>query len=815
MSTATQTELRCYHCGQPTPANAPQADGHRFCCEGCQTVYRLLQSSGLCAYYSYETTPGTADARTADRLPELAYLDDETLSRQLLSYRSAEVSVVELKVPGMHCLSCLWLLEQLGRLHPGVRQSEVNLGQRTVRIRFTKAQLSLRGLVELLHRIGYPPVLEAPGTAQGPNPTTAQRRLVGQIGLAGFALGNTMLLALPDYLEVGAVGPSLQLAFNLVSFLLSGLVLYASRDYFRQSYYTLRLGRFAIEQPLVVGIVALWGRSVYEVATQTGAGYFDSLAGLVFFLLVGKWLQQRTFDRLQFERDFRSYFPLGVTALTPAGERTMALGVVKPGDRLVLRGGELVPTDSFLLSPEATFDYSFLTGEATPVLRTQGDLLYAGGRLLAGRVELLAEAQASTSRLARLWERPTTPEATESGYTPTVNRLARYFTLGVLAASAATLAYWLPRDPSTGWLATTGLLIIACPCALAFAAPFALGTLQARFGATGFFLRSSRVVEGLAHATDLVFDKTGTLTDPEGASAEFVPAHGPLTETEAATTQALAATSAHPLSRAVAGTHPLRLTLTDLEELPGSGLSGYHLGVEYRLGQRDYVAPCTCQQKCKAVTALADAPAETRIHLSIGGKYRGYYRLTAQYLPGVFEALTQLAQAGYALHLLSGDGPADRAKLAPYFAADRLRFEQRPEDKLAYIEALKAQGKHVAYLGDGLNDGAALTAAHTGVAITGDTALFTPASKGILLRGQLTQLGRYLRLSRAGVQAVRITFGVSLVYNLIGASFAVQGLLSPVIAAVLMPAISIGSMALATGLAHLALGREPITPPTP
>lgn len=809
-----KTQTTCYHCGQPVGATGVHDGEHSFCCEGCHTVYNLLEKSGLCAYYNYADTPGTQEARQANRIPELAYLEDPQLARQLVDYADETLGVVTFKIPGIHCTSCLWLLEQLHNLDDRVLASEVNLSEKTVHIRFRWDTLGLRGLVELLHRIGYPPILETTAKdTESARRSPAARRLVSQIGMAGFALGNIMLLAFPDYLEPGTVEGNLQRAFSWVSLGLSLLAVYAARDYFIRARQGITMARFAIEQPLALGITAMLGVSSYEIATTTGTGYLDSLAGLVFFLLVGKWLQQRTFDRLQFDRDYRSLFPLGVTAILDSGEeKTVALQSVVPGRRLVLRSGELVPVDAHLLSEEATFDYSFLTGESTPVTRTAGELLYAGGRVLSGRTEILSATEASASRLARLWDQPKhdkTQQATD--YTQTVNQLAQIFTAVVVTLAIGTLAYWLPRNPSIAWLASTGLLIIACPCALSFAAPFAFGTLQQWLGSKGIFLRRSAVVEALARTTDIVVDKTGTLTEPELTSASFVPAHGELTQTEATVAASLASQSAHPLSRAIAHSLQTAIPLQNFEETTGKGLAAHYQGIEYRLGHKNFVAPCRCENKCKALKAIEQEPDETRVHLSIDGKYRGYYRLHASYLPGIEKALQQLAEAGYVLHLLSGDGPGDRARLEPFFPKGNLHFGQTPEDKLAYIKALQAAGKRVAYFGDGLNDAAALAQSEVGIAVTGSTALFTPASDAILLRTEMTQLPRYMRLSQQAISVVKTTFSISLIYNVIGATFAVQGLLAPVLAAILMPLISIGSMAIATGLMRLMINRSDVS----
>ncbi len=797
----------CYHCGDPAGDNPVSKADKAFCCSGCLTVYEILAENNLCRYYELENHPGRKLPRDKQVKVNFNFLDDEEQARRVVQFTDGKVGVARFTVPAIHCSSCIWLLENLHKLCGGIQQVEVNFPRREVTIRFDWKQLGLKGVVEALHKIGYPPLLQWDAVNRGIDADAAARkRLLGQLGVAGFCLGNIMLLSFPEYLQPGGVALAFRQLFAYTSLLLSfPLLFFAAYDYLLGAWNGIKGRFFTIDQPLALGMLTMFFRSCYEILSGEGAGYLDSLSGLIFFLLVGKFLQQLTFRHLVFDRDYRAYFPMAVTILSnePSGnqiEKNVPINQVKVGSKLIVKQGEVVPTDSILHSVNAAIDYSFITGESKPVTVIRGELVYAGGRQLGGRAEYIAQKAATHSTLTQLWNHPAFKKK-EAAYTQLVNQLSKYFTAFAIAIAVGSFVYWQATDVARAWHAFTAVLIIACPCALAFAAPFAYGHITRVLGRHSFFLKNALVVEKLAALDTLVFDKTGTLTGTGnraldlGISLNFA---RPLTATELAKVSTLAAQSAHPISRTLANALPgSHLNVLHFQEELGRGVSATIEGQTIRLGSAAY-----CE--ASAPDAIVPSGQSLTVHLNIDGAYRGCFKLPQIYREGMAEMLQKLRLMGYKLSLLSGDKNHHGSELTGCFASAEMHYEHSPASKLTFMESMQHQGYTAAMVGDGLNDAGALQAAHVGIAVNNEAGLFTPASDAIIGADSLNRLPKFLRLARLGKAVVWVCFAVSLIYNVTGVWFAVQGLLSPVIAAILMPFSSIGTIALASGMAYIA-----------
>jgi len=799
------THLACAHCGDTCPTEPLLLAERPFCCAGCRTVYELLDANNLCTYYRLGEQPGlkVQDVELPGRFD---YLDSETVQAQLLSFRSAEWARLTLHVPQMHCTSCIWLLENLPRLNPGIVEARVQFLRKEITISYRLADTSLKAVVQLLASVGYEPQITL--AELGAQPHRAGRLLYYQLGLAAFAFGNVMLLALPEYFSfVEDLQGEFGQFFGYLSLALAvPVLLFSARAFFRSAWQSLRQRYINLDFPISLGLLSLFGVSTFEVLTGSGPGYFDSFTGLVFFLLIGKWVQQHTYDALRFDRDFTSYFPVAVTRLTPEGEQSISVKELKKGHRIRVRHQEVIPADAVLLRGAGQIDYSFVSGESAPVARTSGELVYAGGRQLGEAVELEVVREVSQGYLTQLWNNPAfTKEETHATLESYANRVGRYFVAVTLLLAVGTLVYWGPRDTVTMWRAFTSVLIIACPCALSLATPFALGAALRVLGRHKLYLKNSAVIETLARADTIVFDKTGTLTDTAQAEVHY---HGrlllPLEKQLIATA---AAQSTHPLSQRLArelGGAPL--ALLSCEETPGQGISGVSEGGStVRLGAVGFVEAIR-----PGPTAVAVGPeqAETRVYVALNDELAGYFTFHNVYRPALPAVLTQLARR-YRLAVLSGDTDAEQPRLQALFGEDAaLHFRQSPADKLAYIAAERAQGHTVVMVGDGLNDAGALRAADAGIALTDTLTNFSPACDAILDAGEFGRLATFLSFSRACLRVVLATFALSFCYNGFGLALAVQGRFTPIVSAILMPISSISVMVVATLLVRFAARRH-------
>lgn len=796
------TELQCYHCGEPCREHEYLIADKHFCCQGCKMVYEVLSDHHLENFYTRRERTGTRQRNW--RTDRYAALEQEEMVRQLLDFREGSVARITLRLPQIHCTACIWLLERLYKLDPGIQNSQVNFLRKEAYITFNIEQISLRKLAELLARIGYAPDFNLGDLAKDQK-KTRDWNLLYQLGVAGFAFGNSMLLSFPEYLGLDHLSESyFRSVFGYLNLGLAlPVVLYSARDYWWAALANLRTRTLTIDVPISLGIFTLFIRSAWEIMSQSGAGYLDSLTGLVFFLLIGKWFQQKTYYQLSFERDYQSYFPIAVRL---PGEGTKAVKELKVGDRILIRHGELLPADGLLLAGNARMDYSFVSGEAVPVRKEEGEQLYAGGKQQGGQILVEINRPVQQSYLTRLWDQEAFRKDKEQDHVLTTNKMGRYFTLIILSIALISLLFWLTRDTGMAVNVFTAVLIIACPCAIALSVPFTLGSALRILGRSGLYLKNTHVIERLQEISCIVFDKTGTLTkNRQKLGLDY--RGTPLSDREKEQLAALCRQSNHPMAGAIlawTGSSDGNISLTDFKEITGKGISGNIGQHQIHLGSADFLA---------VEPALA---GQAQVFLRIDGAFIGSFTVHHDYRNGMQELIERLGSQ-YELFLLSGDNEREGQFLSRYFTTDHLHFRQRPEDKLAFIRSLQQQGRKVLMIGDGLNDAGALRQSEVGLVIAEDTNNFTPASDAILDAGRFERIPDFLSYARTSNRLVIYAYVLAIVYNIIGLSFAVQGLLSPVIAAILMPLSSItivtfGVLSSRLLAYHYGLSGQSVTP---
>lgn len=787
--TVTDSE-KCFHCGDRCTPGEITSSTHSFCCTGCKSVYELLSSCGMDNYYSYAENPGIKQLKAPER-EAYAWLDAARAAEKILDYKSDDLCKVSFRIPAMHCASCIWLIENFQKLVPGVLTSRVNFVKREARFSYDPRALSLRGLAEQLVAIGYEPELQR--ADQGEKPASKEaRKLIYQIGVAGFCFGNIMLLSLPEYLDkTGTPDERYRFFFGMVNLVLSlPVLIFSAKDYLKSAYTAVRRRQINLDVPISLGIAALWIRSAYEITALGGGGYMDSLAALVFFLLVGKWFQQKTYDSLSFERDYKSYFPISVQRIEDGTEEACGIEELKKGDLFRVRSGELIPADAVITEGTGAIDYSFVTGESDPVAVSCGEKVFAGGRQKGASLILEALKPVNQSYLTQLWN-DETGEREVHRLEAFADRVGRKFTYVVLLIAAATAVYWFFHHPPTAWNALSAVLIIACPCALALSFPFAFGGAVRYLGRCGFYLKNGHALGKMAEVTDIIFDKTGTLT--HGKSAEVSYEGKPLSENELAAVRTAVSNSGHPLSRQLQAyleknlSEPLAIAPPySYREYTGMGIRAEIGGSLYALGKFNFVTETSDPD---------DAPAEmnaaSEVHLSANGTYMGRFIIKKTLRPGTKELIPRL-KSEYSLSLLSGDNDASRSEMEALFGQkDGLHFFQSPHDKKNFLAGLRKEGRVSAMVGDGLNDAGALEESDFGISVADDVFRFTPASDAIADAQGFSALDSRFRYAKGILNVVRASFVLSFLYNGIGLWFAVQGLLKPVIAAILMPISSV------------------------
>lgn len=786
-----QETVKCIHCGEDCGKYPIIWNEKPFCCNGCKTVFEILNQNKLYTYYEMESAPGIK-LETESYSTKYAYLDNSEIADSLLDFKEESFSKISLYIPSIHCASCIWLLENLNKLHSGVISSSVNFTKKEVYISFKENEISLRQLVELLVSIHYIPTITLEKADKNPVRVT-EKSLLLKIGIAGFGFGNIMLLTMPEYLPGGEhLESHFKQFFGYMNFaLVLPVAFYSGIDYYISAYKGLKHKIINIDVPLAIGMVALFVQSAYEVVSQTGPGYFDSLAGLVFFLLLGKWYQSKTYQALSFERDYKSYFPVAVTKIENGKEESIALKDLKAGNRILIRNEELIPADGVLLSDQANIDYSFVTGESKPVKKLKGTELYAGGKQVGNAIEIEITKEVAQSRLTSLWNQiPEHDVAKTKSISKIIDTVSHRFTFIVIAVAIAAAGFWLLVQPNVALRAFTSVLIVACPCALALSAPFAFGGAMRIFGRKGFYLKKNDVVEKLAQVDTVVFDKTGTLTFTNQHTVNYTGAA--LTDHELDLLKSLTRQSAHPLSVALTTylSNASVLPVSNYMEVPSGGIIGIIDSVKVKAGSSVFVL----QQPESGTDGSA-------VYVSFDEVYKGVFSIKTAYRENIAVVCSNLQAAGYELHLISGDNDSERETMSRFFGSyTNLHFNQSPSDKLQYIKALKAQGKKVLMVGDGLNDAGALGEADAGISIADDIYRFSPACDAILEASRFSELSKFLLFNKKVLSILKTSFLISFLYNVVGISFAVRGLLSPIIAAILMPVSSITIVAFVTGM---------------
>ncbi|HPE98507.1 MAG: heavy metal translocating P-type ATPase metal-binding domain-containing protein [Chitinophagales bacterium] len=778
----TTTRLTCYHCGEDCTEEVYYVDEKPFCCFGCKTVYGILADNDLCAYYELESAPGK-NRRDAVETSKYEILDRPDIRARFVTFEDARQMHMRFYLPHMHCSSCIWLLENLHTLHPAVAQARVDFRRKEITIIAAREEISVREVASLLDTIGYEPYLSLQDMEKKDDGSVNRGRLI-RMAVAGFCFGNIMLFSAPEYLAGGAMGEtSLRLLFQYLSLLFSlPVFFYCADEFYISSWKSLRKGFLHIDVPIALAIIITFVRSLYTVFVEGSGGYFDSMSGIVFFMLLGRYFQDRTYKMVSFTRDYKSYFPLSATKLEDGKEEAVAVTELQKGDTYIVRNNELIPADSILIRGQARIDYSFVTGEAEPVEKSIGELIYAGGRQRGSHLELRVIKEVSQSYLTQLWNQSGNRQKQDEESRTMVQLLSKHFSLIVLILSVMAFIFWLFMDPSRSLDALVTPMIIACPCALLLSATFTNGNAIARLGKAGLYLRNAGVIEKLTRVSVIVFDKTGTITPSRHTRIEYEGT--PLQSEERSLLSSLVHESSHPYSRAIAtwcGTGKLQ-PVRHFREIAGSGIEGEIGHTKVRLMR---------------------APDERQgTVFLVNGEELGMFRFSAEVYPGMF-ALTGRLRREYPIYLLSGDSDRDKPVMDQLFDGNHQRYYCQPEDKRRFIEELQKSGEVVMMVGDGLNDAGALMQSDVGVAVTDDIHSFTPASDLIMEVQGIGQTDRLLRYAAAARKVIIWSFVISLIYNVAGLWFALQGLLQPVIAAILMPLSTITIVLFTTGLTSL------------
>lgn len=781
------SENICIHCGADCGKTPILLDENKFCCNGCKQVYLLLNENRLHQYYTLAKIPGIKTEELSYK-GKYAYLDKDEVKNKLYEYYENNLAKVTFYIPVIHCISCIWLLENLNKLNQGIKQSSVNFVKKTCSITFSTEDISLRQIVELLVSIHYVPDISLQ-MFEGKVHKISSKALTYKIGVAGFIAGNVMLFSLPLYFNGKPLDGTLGVFFSYISFILTiPIVFYCSSDYLISAWKAIIKKNVNIDFPIALGIITLFSVTSYEVISMTGQGYSDSLSGLLFFLLLGKWYQSKTYEALTFDRDYKSYFPIAVTRIINEEEENVLLKDIQVNDFLLIRNKELIPADSLLVEGIGLIDYSFVSGESVPIRKEIGEPLYAGGIQTQGVIKIKIVREVSQSHLTQLWNESEMKQQSSKHLLPIIDRISLWFTLIIVTIAFAGFFYWwlLLGQFHIAVLVFSSVLIVTCPCALALSLPFSLGNSMRLLGLQGVYLKNTQVVENLCNIDTIVFDKTGTITVPDQNNITY---NGKkLDEFEIIAVASLARQSTHPLSQSLSKYFEnIETALAQgFVEISGKGTFAIVNGYRVRIGSAEYLG----------IENNRNGNSSARVYVELDNIYCGYFMIGNKYRDGFLEVAKTLS-CNFKLYLLSGDNQSEKEVLKSYFDEDSMNFEQSPQDKMNFVKQLQIKGHNVLMAGDGLNDAGAFMQSNVAMSVADDIYHFSPAGDVIIEAGKFYLINNVIRFSKQSLIIVKISIAISFIYNVFGLVYALSGNMSPVFAAILMPISSVSVVAFA------------------
>jgi Cu+-exporting ATPase len=768
-------KVTCTHCGDLCIGSYPKEANQNFCCEGCKTVYHLLSQNGMSQYYDLNYLPGISRKRSEKK--DFNFLSESDIENKIIQSSIGGIVTVIFNLPAIHCSSCIWLLENLYKINEGVKSAQVNFLKKEVIIQFDKNKLKLAELAAMLDFIGYTPDFSLASTDSPISKPSINRSQWLKIGVAGFCFGNIMLLSFPDYL--GAVQEDIAFYFRwLLIFFSLPVVFYSGREYLVSAWKKIRMFSLGVDVPIAIGIITLFSRSIYEIIAGTGVGYLDSLAGFIFFLLIGKSFQEYTLQTISFDRDFKSYFPISTLVKKGGKWVSASLQAILKDQIILVKNHEVIPCDSMLLSESSKIDYSFVTGESRLVSTSKGNLIYAGGRHYGPAIQLKVVKQVSQSYLTSLWNQNKYDKSSEKPFA-IIDKIGTYFTLIILSVALGTFLYWFIQEKAISFSAATAVLIIACPCVIALSVPFIYGNALRILPKYGIFVKDIAALATLPKIATIIFDKTGTITDNVNRKVEWQ--GNELSEIIKSEIKSMALQSGHPLSQTIVQYFD-NVDLVPVEnfmEYPGFGIEGRVNGETVKLGSGGFIFD------------VSNDSDNQEVLVEIDNHLVGRFIFENQLRSGIVGVFSKLGK-DVAKFLVSGDNARQDAMMTTIFPDKSARlYNQKPHDKLQFVKKVQRENNFVMMVGDGLNDAGALNQSNIGVVIADRHNNFSPACDIIVHAEMINNLAYLISFGHKLKNILIGAFGLAIIYNSVGLFFAVQGLLSPVVAAILMPISSI------------------------
>ncbi|UNK41212.1 cadmium-translocating P-type ATPase [Luteimonas sp. S4-F44] len=795
-ATAHPASAGCFHCGEPLTAHAVQAPidsaTQTFCCDGCAAAAQWIRHADLGDYYRLRSA---MPAPVGNEAIDFGIWDREDLLREHANPVPGGRALT-LLTDGMRCAACAWLIDSALRREDGVLDVTANAVTGRIRIAWDPARTALSKVLQRLAALGYRPYL-AGGEARERARVRERRRWLLRLGIAGLGTLQAMMFAEALYLDFDRQMPlATRDFFRWITFLVSTpVVFYAGWPFLAGMARELRQRHVGMDTLIATSTLLAYLASLWETIRGGTHVWYDAAVMFVFLLLAARMLEQRARNvaTAQVDALARARPSLAVRERADGMRESVPAAELVAGDIVCVAAGDVLPADGVLLDGEAVFEESLLTGESAPVRRIAGEALYAGTVCREWPVRVRVTCTGVDTRLSQL----TRLVEQAQSHRPRLARLAdgvgSRFVAGLLLTALAVYVGWRIHDPARAFEVTLALLVVSCPCALSLAVPTALATAHGALARLGVLATRADALETLASATDMVFDKTGTLTDtrPELDDVTGLDGFDPAQALRIAA--ALERDANHPIAQAFAHV-AADATADAMAVVPGQGVEGTVEGVRWRLGQAAFAA------------GRADDGA---LWLGDGRRAMARFTLREHVREDAAAALQGLRELGLVLHLASGDAQAPVTALGTRLGIEDAHARQTPEDKLARVRALQAEGRTVAMIGDGLNDAPVLAGADVSIAMGEGASLAQRAADLVTTGPTLRRIPATIAVARRARRVIRQNLGWALVYNLLAIPVAAAGLVTPWLAALGMALSSLLVTANALRLTRVPATGEP------
>lgn len=783
----------CAHCGLDVPRALIDNDAeHQFCCRACEHAWKLIHACGLERYYTFrDRSPGRLRDASDDGYSEY---DSPSFVEMYHSTLPGGAREAELAIAGLHCPACVWLLESLPRMVEGVIDARVSFARGTISLRWNPDSVRLSHIARVIDDLGYP---SRPSREQSASDrrTRENRAMLVRLGVSGAIAGNVMLISFALYSgEHSGIAREHEILLRVLTWILGMTsLLWPASIFYRGALSALRRGRLHLDLPIAIGLIAGGIAGTWHTITGQGDLYFDSITSVVFLLLIGRMLQQRhtrwASDAVEL---LYTVTPHVARRLAPGGEvAEVDISEIATGDLIEVRAGDTIAVDGIITQGASCVDTSFLSGESVPVEIGIGDIVRAGTINVRDRVVVRVEASGSKTQIARIMELVERASRQEAPIVRLTDRIAGWF-VGIvimLAGLCALLWWWV--DPSRVFNNTTALLIVSCPCALGLATPMAISVAIGRASRRGILVRHGEALELLARRGTLWLDKTGTLTKNQ---VEIQGYRGD--ESARRFAGAVEAHATHPYARAIheAYNDPATREATDVVNTIGGGVSGVVEGHRVLVGTRAFLREHRAEIS-EAMRSAHDDSLEkghTPVLIALDGVARGVVSLADSLRDDAGDSVDALRAMGWSVGILSGDHEHIVESVGSHLGLERevCVGGATPVTKHELMQEHEASGP-VVMVGDGVNDAAALRRADVGVAMHGGAEATELAADVTIATPGVRPLVELFEGARRTIVVIKRNLALSLCYNALTATLALAGVLTPLIAAVLMPISSL------------------------